>query len=51
MLMTWETSKTADSMKRFQYLLGQTELFEHFLQIKACCSPVSALARVSHAAG
>lgn len=24
----------ADSMKRFSYLLGQTELFQHFVDIK-----------------
>ncbi|KAK0553393.1 chromatin remodeling complex Adenosinetriphosphatase [Tilletia horrida] len=27
-------SKLADSMKRFGYLLGQTELFQHFIDIK-----------------
>ncbi|EST05585.1 ISWI HAND domain protein [Kalmanozyma brasiliensis GHG001] len=27
-------SKLADSMKRFSYLLGQTELFQHFIDIK-----------------
>lgn len=27
-------SKLADSMKRFTYLLGQTELFQHFIDIK-----------------
>ena len=26
--------KTLDSMKRFSYLLGQTELFQHFVDIK-----------------
>lgn len=26
--------KVADSMKRFTYLLGQTELFQHFIDIK-----------------
>lgn len=29
-----ESQKLADSMKRFQYLLGQTELFRHFIEIK-----------------
>lgn len=29
-----EKQKLADSMKRFQYLLGQTELFQHFVDIK-----------------
>lgn len=24
----------ADSMKRFTYLLGQTELFQHFIDLK-----------------
>lgn len=27
-------SKLADSMKRFSYLLGQTELFQHFIDLK-----------------
>ena len=27
-------SKLADSLKRFSYLLGQTELFQHFIDIK-----------------
>jgi SWI/SNF-related matrix-associated actin-dependent regulator of chromatin subfamily A member 5 len=27
-------------MKRFSYLMGQTELFEHFLEIKVSCSNV-----------
>lgn len=27
-------------MKRFSYLMGQTELFEHFLEIKVSCSYV-----------
>ena len=26
--------KTVDSLKRFSYLLGQTELFQHFIDIK-----------------
>lgn len=26
----------ADSMKRFNYLLGQTELFQHFVDLKVC---------------
>jgi len=29
-----EKAKLADSMKRFNYLLGQTELFQHFIDIK-----------------
>lgn len=29
-----DKSKLADSMKRFSYLLGQTELFQHFIDIK-----------------
>ncbi|KDN53349.1 hypothetical protein K437DRAFT_271581 [Tilletiaria anomala UBC 951] len=29
-----QQSKLADSMKRFSYLLGQTELFQHFIDIK-----------------
>ncbi|KAK4684402.1 hypothetical protein P7C73_g5775, partial [Tremellales sp. Uapishka_1] len=29
-----EKAKTADSMKRFTYLLGQTELFQHFIDLK-----------------
>ncbi len=29
-----QRSKLADSMKRFSYLLGQTELFQHFIDIK-----------------
>lgn len=29
-----EAQKLADSIKRFQYLLGQTELFRHFIEIK-----------------
>lgn len=28
--------KLADSMKRFTYLLGQTELFQHFIDLKVC---------------
>jgi len=28
------TDKLADSMKRFNYLLGQTELFQHFVDLK-----------------
>lgn len=28
------SQKLADSMKRFSYLLGQTELFQHFIDIK-----------------
>ncbi|ORY25274.1 putative chromatin remodelling complex ATPase chain [Naematelia encephala] len=29
-----EQAKLADSMKRFNYLLGQTELFQHFIDLK-----------------
>ncbi|KAI9632312.1 SNF2 family N-terminal domain-containing protein [Dioszegia hungarica] len=29
-----EDAKFADSMKRFSYLLGQTELFQHFIDLK-----------------
>nr|XP_031859137.1 uncharacterized protein CI109_005487 [Kwoniella shandongensis]KAA5526209.1 hypothetical protein CI109_005487 [Kwoniella shandongensis] len=29
-----EHAKFADSMKRFNYLLGQTELFQHFIDLK-----------------
>ncbi|KLT41054.1 putative chromatin remodelling complex ATPase chain [Cutaneotrichosporon oleaginosum] len=29
-----EKAKLADSMKRFNYLLGQTELFQHFVDLK-----------------
>ncbi|KAK8861335.1 hypothetical protein IAR55_002154 [Kwoniella newhampshirensis] len=29
-----EQAKFADSMKRFNYLLGQTELFQHFIDLK-----------------
>lgn len=29
-----DSRKLADSMKRFSYLLGQTELFQHFIDIK-----------------
>ncbi|GFZ42856.1 DNA helicase [Saitozyma sp. JCM 24511] len=29
-----EKAKFADSMKRFNYLLGQTELFQHFIDLK-----------------
>ncbi|WWD08624.1 hypothetical protein V865_006737 [Kwoniella europaea PYCC6329] len=29
-----EQAKFADSIKRFQYLLGQTELFQHFIDLK-----------------
>ncbi|KAL1410183.1 chromatin remodeling complex Adenosinetriphosphatase [Vanrija albida] len=29
-----EKNKLADSMKRFNYLLGQTELFQHFVDLK-----------------
>lgn len=29
-----ELKKVSDSIKRFSYLMGQTELFEHFLEIK-----------------
>lgn len=35
--------KSSDSIKRFSYLLGQTELFRHFCDLKVCpstlCSP------------
>lgn len=36
------TVQFADSMKRFTYLLGQTELFQHFIDLKVClpASPV-----------
>ena len=26
----------ADAVKRYSYLLGQTELFKHFVDIKVC---------------
>ncbi|KAL7415636.1 SNF2 family N-terminal domain-containing protein [Mrakia frigida] len=37
-----DSVKLADSMKRYQYLLGQTDLFEHFLTIKKERDPVFA---------
>ncbi|KAI5450775.1 chromatin remodeling complex Adenosinetriphosphatase [Naganishia albida] len=37
-----EKQKLADSMKRFQYLLGQTELFQHFVDIKKNRDPAFA---------
>lgn len=30
----WSSRQLADSMKRFNYLLGQTELFQHFVDLK-----------------
>jgi len=29
-----DASKIADAVKRYSYLLGQTELFKHFVDIK-----------------
>lgn len=43
--------QTADSMKRFQYLLGQTELFEHFLELKVRPSRPPAVPRAPPADG
>ncbi|KAJ9125389.1 hypothetical protein QFC22_000349 [Naganishia vaughanmartiniae] len=37
-----EAQKLADSMKRFSYLLGQTELFQHFVDIKKTRDPAFA---------
>ncbi|KAJ9109046.1 hypothetical protein QFC21_000372 [Naganishia friedmannii] len=37
-----EAQKLADSMKRFSYLLGQTELFQHFVDIKKNRDPAFA---------
>ncbi|GHJ85429.1 hypothetical protein NliqN6_1831 [Naganishia liquefaciens] len=37
-----EKQKLADSMKRFSYLLGQTELFQHFVDIKKNRDPAFA---------
>jgi SWI/SNF-related matrix-associated actin-dependent regulator of chromatin subfamily A member 5 len=34
-----EQAKLADSMKRFNYLLGQTELFQHFVDLKVSRKP------------
>ncbi|EIW69137.1 hypothetical protein TREMEDRAFT_68987 [Tremella mesenterica DSM 1558] len=34
-----EEAKFADSMKRFNYLLGQTELFQHFIDLKKTREP------------
>lgn len=33
-LMLKETLQIADSVKRYSFLLGQTELFKHFVDIK-----------------
>lgn len=41
-----QRSKLADSMKRFSYLLGQTELFQHFIDIKKERDP--AFAKLLH---
>ncbi|KAG8807000.1 hypothetical protein FRC19_006924, partial [Serendipita sp. 401] len=32
-------AKVADSLKRYSYLLGQTELFQHFVDIKRAADP------------
>lgn len=37
---TQATLKSADSIKRFSYLLGQTDLFRHFCDLKAQRDPV-----------
>lgn len=34
--------KSADSIKRFTYLLGQTDLFKHFCDLKAQRDPMFA---------
>ncbi|CAG8609140.1 1549_t:CDS:10, partial [Acaulospora colombiana] len=34
-----EKAKVADSLKRYSYLLGQTELFQHFVDIKRAADP------------
>jgi SWI/SNF-related matrix-associated actin-dependent regulator of chromatin subfamily A member 5 len=34
-----EQAKFGDSMKRFNYLLGQTELFQHFIDLKKSRDP------------
>ncbi|KAG8831498.1 hypothetical protein FRC17_003070 [Serendipita sp. 399] len=34
-----EKGKIADSLKRYSYLLGQTELFQHFVDIKRAADP------------
>ncbi|ORX36405.1 putative chromatin remodelling complex ATPase chain [Kockovaella imperatae] len=37
-----EDARLADSMKRFNYLLGQTELFQHFIDLKRQREPAFA---------
>ncbi|KIM31883.1 hypothetical protein M408DRAFT_327281 [Serendipita vermifera MAFF 305830] len=34
-----EKAKVSDSLKRYSYLLGQTELFQHFVDIKRAADP------------
>ncbi|KAF9001710.1 SNF2 family N-terminal domain-containing protein [Cyathus striatus] len=43
-----DTSKVADVVKRYSYLLGQTELFKHFADIKVRISRLSFSAATPH---
>jgi SWI/SNF-related matrix-associated actin-dependent regulator of chromatin subfamily A member 5 len=40
LLLTWpsihQRPQITDSVKRYSYLLGQTDLFRHFVDIKVC---------------
>ena len=35
-LLVLRPFQIADAVKRYSYLLGQTELFKHFVDIKVC---------------